>query len=131
MSTTPTPAPTTTTSWWDKFKTLFPAIEMAGNIALLASPLAAIEPLVAQLENATNPLIQSLGNQNPPQQEIMLFYSTAIGVLTTLKQTPGLPADTLAKVNDYITAAEAGTAGAIQAQSGFNPASYTPVTPIQ
>ena len=59
-----------------------------------------------------------------------MYYATIIGILTTLKQTPGLPAATLAEVDGYITAAQSGTAAYLQAQSGYNPANYTPVTPI-
>lgn len=129
MSTTPVPAPAT--GFWAKLKVLLPAIEMAGNVALLASGVGApFEPLVAQLENATNPLLQSVGSGNTTQQEIMVFYSTAIGVLTAMKGVAGLPAATLAEINGYILAAENGTAAYVQAQSGFNAAAYTPVTPI-
>ena len=128
MSTTPAPTPTTT--FWSKLKAILPAIEMAGNIALLATPFAGFEPLVAGLETATQSLVQSIGSGNTPQQELMILYGTSIGVLTTLKGQPGLPAATLTEIDGYIVAAEAGTAGYVQAESGFNPASYAPVTPI-
>ena len=133
MSTTPVTTITSSSStFWTKLKALLPAIELAGNIALLASGVGApFEPLVASLENATNPLLQSLGSGNSTQQEMLVFYATAIGILTTLKATPGLPAATLASIDGYITAAQAGTAEYIQAESGYNPALYTPVTPIQ
>lgn len=128
MSTTPVPVLNT---FWTKLKTLLPAIEMAGNIALLASGVGApFEPLVAQLENAANPLLQSIGSGNSSQQEIMVFYATAIGVLTTMKGTAGLPASTISEIDGYILAAQNGTAAYIQAESGFNPALYQPVTPI-
>ena len=60
----------------------------------------------------------------------MAVYGAMIGILTTLKQTPRLPADTLQKINEYILAAEDGTAAYIQAEAGFNPANYQPVAPI-
>ncbi len=129
MATTPTPVPATT--FWQKLKVILPALEMAGNVALLASGVGApFEPLVAGLENAANPLLQSIGTQATISSELMTIYATIIGVLTTLKATPGLPAATIAEIDGYIVGAQNGTAAYIQAESGFNPALYTPVTPI-
>lgn len=129
MSTTPTPA--ATTSFWQKLKQILPAIEMAGNVALLASGIGAgFEPLVAGLEGALNPLLQSIGSPQTVSNTLMNVYATIIAVLTTLKQTPGLPAATLSEIEAYITAAQNATAAYVQAQTGFNPANYTPVTPI-
>jgi hypothetical protein len=129
MSTTNTiPAPT---GFWAHFKQLLPALEMAGNVALLASGVGAgFEPLVAGLENAANPLLQQIGTAQPVTSTILTLYATIIGVLTTLQAVPGLPAATLAEITAYITAAQAGTAAYVQAESGFNPANYAPVTPI-
>ncbi len=98
----------------------FPAIEMAGNVALLASGVGAgFEPLVANLENAVNPLLQSVGTAQPITSTLMTVYATIIGVLTTLKSTPGLPAATLAQIDEYITAAQSATAAYVQAESGL------------
>jgi len=120
-----------TTNFWTTLKSWLPAIEMAGNVALLASGIGAgFEPLVAQLENSVNPLLQTIGTNQPVTTTLLTVYATAIGVLTTLENTPGLPAATLAQVQEYITAAQAATAAYIQAESGFNPANYAPVTPI-
>ncbi len=128
MSTTPTPVVST---FWDKLKLILPAIEMAGNVALLASGVGApFEPLVAGLENAANPLLQSIGTQTTITSELMTIYATIIGVLTTLKAVPGLPASTLAEIDGYITAAQNGTAVYIQAENGFDATAYTPVQPI-
>lgn len=129
MSTTPTPAPNT---FWDAIKNLLPTIELAGNVAvsLLVPGGAALAPLLASLENTVNPLLQSIGTKPSVSSEIMTVYATIIGVLTTLKATPGLPAATLAEIDGYITAAQNGTAAYLQAQSGFNPTLYQPVTPI-
>jgi hypothetical protein len=104
---------------------------MAGNVALLASGIGAgFEPLVAGLENAVNPLLQSIGASQPITNTLLTLYATIIGVLTTLAQTPGLPTATLAQIQAYITAAQAGTAAYVQAEAGFNPANYQPVSPI-
>jgi hypothetical protein len=128
-TTTTTPAPT---GFWASLKSLLPAIELAGNVAvnLLVPGGAALSPLLSSLEGAVNPLIQSIGTKPTPTSEIMTVYATIIGVLTTLKNTPGLPSATLATVDGYITAVQAGTAEYIAAQSGYNAALYTPVAPI-
>src|ERR1019366_7083774 len=55
-----TPTATAASTFWTNLKQWLPAIELAGNVALLASGLGAVyEPLVAGLEAATNPLIQA------------------------------------------------------------------------
>lgn len=121
----------TSTSFWDTLKSWLPAIELAGNVALLATGFGApLEPLVASLEGAVNPLIQSVGTHQTTANTILEIYATIIGVLTTLQQVPGLPETTLAAITGYLTAAQNGTAAYIQAEAGFNPANYQPVTPI-
>lgn len=131
MSTVPTPIPATgSRGFWAHLKALLPAIEQATNVALMLTPLAGFEPLIAGLESAVTPAIQSIGSGQTVPATIMSVYAATIGVLETLKATPGLPAATLAEVESYITASQAGVAGYMQAQSGFNPANYTPVTPI-
>jgi hypothetical protein len=129
MSTTPTATPGT--GFWAHLKQLLPAIELAGNVALMATGFGApFVPLIQQLENAVNPAIQAIGNPQTASTTLMTIYATIIGVLTVLKATPGLPAAELAQIDSYVAAAQAGTAGYIQAQSGFVAANYTPVTPI-
>jgi len=125
---------TTTTQpsgFWAHLKQLLPAIELAGNVALMATGFGApFVPLIQQLESAVNPALQSLGTPQTAQSTIMSIYATIIGVLTVLKATPGLPAAELAQIDSYVTAAQAGTAGYLSAQSGFVAANYSPVTPI-
>jgi hypothetical protein len=130
MSTTSaTPAPT---GFWATLKGLLPAIELAGNVAisLLVPGGAALATLIGSLEGAVNPLLQSIGTQTTVPAQVMTVYATIIGVLTALKSTPGLPAETLATINAYVLAAEQGTAAYLQAENGFDPTAYTPVTPI-
>ena len=118
-------------TFWDNFKKLLPAIELAGNVALMATGFgAAFVPLIQQLENAVNPALQAIGTGQSAQSTIMTIYATIIGVLEVLKATPGLPAATLAQIDAYLIAAQAGTAAYIQAESGYNPSNYTPVEPI-
>ena len=133
MSTTTTTVTTTpATGFWATLKSLIPAIELAGNVAvtLLVPGGAALSPLLTALENAVNPLLQSIGAPQTITSTIMNVYATIIGVLTALEETPGLPAATLATIAGYITAAQNGTAAYITAQNGYNPANYQPVTPI-
>lgn len=128
MATTPaTPAPLT---FWQKLKQLLPAIEMAGNVVLLATPFAGFEPLVAGIENATQSLVQSIGTTQTPSSLLMSLYGALIGTLTILKAQPNLPTETLAEINGYLVAAEAATAAWVQAESGFDASLYTPVSPI-
>ncbi len=117
--------------FWDELKPLIPAIELAGNVALMATGFgAAFVPLVQQLENAVNPAIQAIGTPQSTSNAVTLIYGATIGLLETLKQIPNLSADKIAQIEGYLTAAHAGLAGYFQAQSGFNPANYTPVQPI-
>ena len=130
MSTTPvTPAPT---GFWATLKGLLPAIELAGNVALtlLVPGGAALAALVGSLEGAVNPLLQSIGTQTTVPAQVMTVYATIIGVLTALKATPGLPAAPIAQIDAYVLDAEQGTAGYLQAENGFDPSQYQPVTPI-
>ena len=126
-----TPAPATPAAGFD-WKNLLPVIELAGNVALsvLIPGGATFAPLLTSLENAVNPLLQTIGTKPSPSSEIMTVYATIIGVLTTLKNTPGLGAALLGTIDGYITSAQNGTAAYLQAESGFNPALYTPVAPI-
>jgi hypothetical protein len=89
-----------------------------------------VAALAASLENAINPLLQNIGTKPSVATEILTVYATIIGILTTLKAQPGLPATELATIDAYMISAQNGTATYIQAQSGYNPANYTPVAPI-
>ena len=130
MSTTPvTPTPT---GFWSTLKGLISPIELAANVAisLLVPGGAALSALLGKLEDAVNPLVQSIGTNPPAATEIMNFYATTIGVLTALKSTPNLPAATITLIDGYVIAAEQGTASYLKAESGFDPTQYQPVTPI-
>jgi hypothetical protein len=124
MSTTPAPAFT--------WQSLLGVIELAGNtiVSVLVPGGAAMASLLASLENAVNPLLQSIGTKPSVTNEVMTVYGTLIGVLTVLKNQPGLPAATLALVDSYLIAAQNGTASYLLAAQGFNPAQFQPVAPI-
>lgn len=114
------------------WQSLLPVIELGANVStsLLIPGGAAFVPLETALENAINPLLLSIGTKQTVTTEVGNFYATVIGILTTLQQVPGLPAETLAKVNEYLIAAQNGTAAYLAAQGGFNPAQFAPVAPI-
>lgn len=118
----------TTFDW----KSLLGVVELAGNIAVgtLIPGGAAYAPLLSSLEASVNPLLQSIGTKPSASGEIMTAYATIIGILTTLKQIPGLPAETLAKIDEYVIAAQNGTAAYLQASQGYDVALFAPVTPI-
>ena len=119
------------TSTFD-WKSLINIVELAGNVAtgILIPGGAAFVPLLSGLENALNPLLQSIGTKPSVAAETITIYGTIIGILTTLKAVPGLPSDTLTKINDYLIAAQNGTAAYIQGALGYDPASHDAVTPI-
>jgi prefoldin subunit 5 len=127
MSTTPIQQTSSSFSW----KSLIPILETAGNVAEMLIPGgAAFVPLTTSLENAVNPLLLSVGQGNTATQEILAAYATLIGILQALQQNTKLDPATLAKVQEYLTSAQAGLTAYITAGSGYNPALYTPVAPI-
>ena len=128
MATTSTqPATGSSFSW----KSLIPILEAAGNVAEILIPGgAAFAPLTTALENSVNPLLLSIGQGNTATQEMLAAYGTLIGVLTALQQNTKLAPAVLAKVQGYLTAAQAGLTAYVTAGTGYNPALYTPVTPI-
>lgn len=114
------------------WQSLLGVIELAGNVAttVLIPGGATFAPLEAALEQAINPFLMSIGQKQSTGDEIMIIYGTIIGILTTLKNVPGVPADTLTKIDAYLVAAQNGTATYLQASKGFDPTLFTPVTPI-
>jgi hypothetical protein len=116
------------------WKSLIPVFETAGNIAELAIPGgAALIPLTQAAESAINPIIAKIGTAQSAADvtaEVMSFYGTALAALLLIQQKGGLDAATSAKIQEYIQAAQAGMTAWLQAQAGFNPANYAPVTPI-
>ena len=128
MSTTAVTLPSTGFDW----KSLLGVIELAANTAtsLLIPGGAAFLPLEQSLEAAVNPLLMSIGTKQTTGDTIITVYGTIIGILTTLKNTPGMPAATLSKIDEYVTAAQNGTAAYLQASKGFDPTLFTPVTLI-
>jgi hypothetical protein len=123
-----TPAPSTGFDW----KLLLGVLESAGNtaVSVLIPGGAAFAPLIMALEQAVNPLINSIGQKSSTTSEVMTVFGTTIGILNILKAQPGLPAATLAKVEEYLSSAQAGLAAYVTASNGFEAAQFAPVTPI-
>lgn len=119
------------TSQFD-WKSLLGVVELAANTAItvLVPGGAAYAPLAAGLEAAINPLLQNIGTGSSTSSQIMTVYGTIIGILTSLKQVPGIPTETLAKIDGYLIAAQNGTAEYLQGQLGYDPTQIAAVTPI-
>lgn len=111
---------------------LIALIELALNVTLTAIPVtAAFAPLAVALENGINPLLASLASGGTKTQDLMAGYGAMIGVIQTLKQQTNLAPEVLAKLDEYLTAAQNGTVQALAAGTkGYDATQLTPVAPI-
>lgn len=107
-------------------------LELAANVTLTAIPqTTAFAPLAAALEAGINPLIASIQAGNTTQQTILAGYGAMIALIQTLKQQTNLVPEVLAKLDEYLTAAQNGTVAALAAGTkGYDPSQLTPVAPI-
>lgn len=107
-------------------------IELAANVILAAIPITtAFAPLVAALEAGINPLITAINAGSTTTTDVMAGYATLIALITTLKAQTNLDPTVLAKLNEYLTAAENGTQAALAvAATGYNASALTPVIAI-
>ena len=104
-------------------------VELALNIALAAIPAtSSFAPLAAGLEASVNPLIASIQAGSTKTSDVMAGYGALIGVITTLKSQTGLAPTVLAKLDEYLVAAQNGTVAALAANvKGYDPTQLTPV----
>ena len=119
----------TTFDW----KSLLPIIATMGNIAELADPGgAAFVPLTQAAEAALFPLLANIGTGKAVdiQSETMAFYATAIAGWNLAKTKAGLDAATLAKIDQNIASTTDSLNAYFKAGVQFDPAEFTPVTPI-
>jgi hypothetical protein len=88
--------------------------------------------LAQSLEAAVAPMLSMVGSgkTHAPVTDVMAAYATVIGVLNALRTQPGLPADLLAKVSEYIGAAQDATTAYVKAQAGFDLSQFAPVDPM-
>lgn len=117
------------------FLGLLPLIQLIVNTGLtIAGQYGAVPTsaagLAGNLENALGPLWLALANKSTKSQDVMAALGAAIGVLTALKGQTGLDPAVLAKVEEYLTAAQSALAAAVTAEKGFDASLYTPVAPI-
>jgi hypothetical protein len=107
-------------------------LELAANVTLTAIPATtAFVPLITGLEAGINPLLTSLTTGSSTTTDVLAGYGALIAVITTLKATTGIDPTVLAKLDEYLTAAQNGTAAALAvATAGYNAAQLAPVTPI-
>lgn len=119
------------------FEQYLPAIEQGINIALLALTSTGVVPggplalqLASPLENALNTLIASIKSHAVNASTYLSVLGAEIDALNALKAVPGVPADTLTKINEYTIGVEGAIAEYMAAQKGYDPSLYTPVTPI-
>ena len=107
-------------------------IELALNVTLTAIPVTtAYAPLAAALEAGINPLIASIQSGSTKTQDVLAGYGAMIALIQTLKTQTGLAPEVLAKLDEYLTAAQNGTVAALAAGTkGYDPSQLTPVAPI-
>ena len=115
------------------WKSLIPIFETMGNIAEMAIPGgAAFVPFTQASEAALNPILLKIGTGQSVdiQPETMAFYATAIAGWNLYKTKAGLDAATLAKIDANIASATDAMNAYFKAGVQFDPAEFTPVTPI-
>lgn len=117
------------------FMALLPLFELAANTTLTVLGGAGIVPansatLAGALESAVLPLISSIQNKSTTTADVLAGYGALIGVLNSLRQNTSLPAATLAKVTEYISAAQDATTAYLLAQKGLDLSTLVPLDPI-
>ncbi len=107
-------------------------IELAANVTLAAVPqTSAFAPLASALEAGINPLIASIQAGSTKTQDILAGYGAMIALIQTLKSQTGISPELLAKLEEYLKAAQNGTVAAIAANTkGYDPTQLTQVVPI-
>ncbi|MDE2104957.1 MAG: hypothetical protein KGL39_47405 [Patescibacteria group bacterium] len=136
MATTPNPAPTQSVAATigQDFLKFLPIFEGLANIGLIAASASGAIPagsvaLASTIEGGVNPLIQAIQQGSAKTTDAFIALSGIITTLNVLKAEIKDPA-TLAKIDECLASAQAGLQGWITAGQGFNPANYTPVTPV-
>lgn len=117
------------------FTLLLPLIELAANTTLTVLSAQGITPantgtLASALETSINPLISAIGKKSATTTDVMAGYGAMIGVLNALKQNTALEPAVLAKVTEYLAAAQDGTSAFLLASKGLDLSKLTPVEPI-
>ena len=111
--------------------------ELGGNVALTVLGGAGIIPansaaIASGVEASLNPLLSAIQGNAPTVTDIQAGFGALIGSLTILQSQTGLDPAILAKVNEYLLAAQAGFAAYMTEQAGFNASLFVvnaPLTP--
>jgi len=117
------------------FLSLLPIIQLLTNVGLTIAGQYGVIPstaagLASSLESALAPLFASIGNKSTTQQDVMAALGASIGILTALKNQAGVDPALVAKIDEYLNAAQAALAEGVTAAKGFDATLYAPVEPI-
>ena len=133
MATAPTtPVSTSGVNW----ATILPLIEGFGNLALVGLQAGGVVPvgssqIAALLETSINNFIaQQQTGTNSTDQTVMNAYAVLIAGFKAYQIASGSNSALVAKIGEYLGSTEAGLAAYVAAGAGYNPANYTPETPI-
>jgi hypothetical protein len=99
--------------------------ELGGNVALTVLGGDGIVPagsaaIASGIEAAVNPLINSIQGKASTATDIQAGYGALIGGLSILKSQTGIDPALLAKIDEYLLAAQAGLTAYMTEQAGFN-----------
>lgn len=109
--------------------------ELGGNVALTALGTSGVIPansavIAAGVEAAINPLLNAIDGHAPVASDIQAGYGALIGGLSILKSQTGIDPALLAKINEYLLAAQAGLAAYMTEQAGFNASLFVVNDPL-
>ena len=109
--------------------------ELGGNVALTALGTSGIVPansavIASGVEAALNPLLSAIQGKSPVATDIQAGYGALIGGLNILKDQTGIDPTLLAKINEYLLAAQAGLAAYMTEQAGFNASLFVVNAPL-
>ncbi len=111
--------------------------ELGGNVALTALGANGVIPsnsavIASGVEAAINPLLAAIQGKATAATDIQAGYGALIGGLSILKTQTGIDPALLAKIDEYLSAAQAGLAAYMTEQAGFNASLFVvnaPLTP--
>jgi len=111
--------------------------ELGGNVALTALGASGVLPansavIASGVEAAVNPLILAIQGKSPIATDIQAGYGALIGGLMILKNQTSIDPALLTKINEYLSAAQAGLSAYMTEESAFTASLFTvndPLTP--
>lgn len=119
------------------FEQWLPIFELAANTTLTALSVAGVVPggviipqLAVALESGIGPLIEAIKNKMVGAPTVLAALGSIVGVLNALKQVQGLPPALIAKIDEYLLAAQNAISAYMVAQKGFDATLYAPVQAV-